>query len=246
MREWRVIVADDEPAARRGVRLLLAAHPAFTVVGECRNGKEVLAAIGTLAPDVIFLDIQMPELSGLDVIRLHSAARPPAIVFLTAHERYAVPAFDTEAVDYLLKPVSEARFARAIRRLSAHLAVRSKPEAAASLMVSSARGSVMLPLGAVEWIESVDHYARVWSAGRSYLLREPMARLEARVTPHGFLRVHRRALVRVGAVRGLMRTTAESLAVVLQGGATIPVSRRRRAEVGRVLAALVPAAERMR
>ena len=121
-REWRALVADDEPAARRGVRMLLAAYPEFSVAGECRDGRQTLEAIERLRPDVVFLDIQMPELGGLDVIRLRTPERMPAVVFLTAHDRYAISAFDVEAVDYLVKPVTEARFARAMRRVSARLA----------------------------------------------------------------------------------------------------------------------------
>src|SRR5215510_1215570 len=103
--EWRVLIADDEPAARRGVRQLLAAFPAFTVVGECRDGAETLAALDTLAPHVVFLDIQMPGLDGFDVIRRRTTERMPAVVFLTAYDQFALRAFEAEAVDYLLKPV---------------------------------------------------------------------------------------------------------------------------------------------
>ena len=119
---FTVLVADDEPAARRGVRQLLAAFPEFTIVGECRDGREVLAALDTLKPDVIFLDIQMPEVDGFEVIRRRTPARMPATVFLTAYDRFAIRAFEAEAHDYLVKPVSEARFAATIARLVKRLA----------------------------------------------------------------------------------------------------------------------------
>src|SRR2546429_4021261 len=115
--EWKVIIADDEPAARRGVRELLAAFPQFTVAGECRNGAEVLAALDVSAPDVVFLDIQMPGIDGFEVIRRRTAERMPAVVFLTAFDQFAIRAFEAEALDYLVKPVSEARFSATMKRL---------------------------------------------------------------------------------------------------------------------------------
>jgi two-component system LytT family response regulator len=229
-REWRVLVADDEPVARRGVRLLLSAHPEFVVVGDCRDGREVLDAIDRLAPDVIFLDIQMPELGGLDVIRLRTPERMPAVVFLTAYDRYALSAFDVEAVDYLVKPVAPARFARTMRRLTARLSTRAgAPSAEPSLTVSTPRGALVLPLHGIEWIEAADHYARVWSAGRAWLLREPLDQLEARVSPHGFMRVHRGAIVRVAAVRALVAGQGGGDIAELASGARVPVARRRKA-----------------
>src|SRR5919109_2831528 len=115
--EWKALIADDEPAARRGVRQLLAAFPEFAVAGECRNGAEVLAALDASAPDVVFLDIQMPGIDGFEVIRRRTAERMPAVVFLTAFDQFAIRAFEAEALDYLVKPVSEARFAVTMKRL---------------------------------------------------------------------------------------------------------------------------------
>src|SRR5687767_8529291 len=113
--QWKALIADDEPAARRGVRQLLAGFPEFTVAGECRNGAEVLTALDIAAPDVIFLDIQMPGIDGFEVIRRRTPERMPAIIFLTAYDQFAVRAFEAEALDYLVKPVSEARFAATMR-----------------------------------------------------------------------------------------------------------------------------------
>src|SRR5258708_10760615 len=115
--EWRVLIADDEPAARRGVRQLLAAFPEFVVVGECRNGMEVLAALDVAKPDVVFLDIQMPGMDGFEVIRRRTRERMPTVVFLTAFDQFAISAFEAQALDYLVKPTSEARFAATIKRL---------------------------------------------------------------------------------------------------------------------------------
>jgi len=119
--DWRVLIADDEPAARRGVRQLLSGHSSFAVVGECRNGVEVLQALDTAHPDVVFLDIQMPGLSGFDVIRRRTPERMPVVVFLTAFDEHALKAFEAEALDYLVKPVSQSRFDAAMRRVTRSL-----------------------------------------------------------------------------------------------------------------------------
>src|SRR6185503_9848456 len=124
--KWKALIADDEPVARRGVRQLLANFPEFAVAGECRNGAEVLAALNTSAPDVIFLDIQMPGIDGFEVIKRQTVERMPAVVFLTAFDQFAIKAFETEALDYLVKPVSEARFAMTMKRLVQRLQSSSK------------------------------------------------------------------------------------------------------------------------
>jgi two-component system, LytTR family, response regulator len=227
---WSVLVADDEPAARRGVRQLLAAFPDFAVVAECRDGREVLAALDRMTPDVIFLDIQMPEIDGFEVIRRRTPQRMPAVVFLTAYDQHALRAFEAEAHDYLVKPVSESRFAATIKRLTRRLESGSPPSATSErgLVVSTARGATVLRLREIDWIEAADNYARVWTGGRSYLLRESLGQLERRVGPHGFARAHRQALVRVEGVRAL-RVEAADLVAVLACGTNVPVSRRRRA-----------------
>jgi len=217
-------VADDEPAARRGIRQLLAAHPDFGVAAECRNGAEVLAALDTIRPDVVFLDVQMPGIDGFEVIRRRTPERMPAVVFLTAYDQFAIKAFEAEALDYLVKPVTEARFAATMARVA-----RQLQAAPPSIVVSTSRGALVLSAAEVEWIEAADNYARVWAGGRGHLLRQPLSTLEERMRPHGFERAHRRALVRLGAVRRLAITGDGELVAVLASGARIPVSRRRRA-----------------
>ena len=224
MAPWTVLIADDEPAARRGVRQMLAPHADFHVAGECRDGREVLAALDKLHPDVVFLDIQMPEVDGFEVIRRRTPERMPAVVFLTAYDEFAIRAFEAEALDYLLKPVSEERFAATIERLTRRLR-----NGDASIAVPTARGMTILPLNEIDWIEAADNYARLWVGERSYLLRQSLSDLEQRVSAHGFARAHRQALIRIAGVRALEEGDAGEMVARLASGVTIRVSRRRRA-----------------
>ena len=227
--EWKVLIVDDEPAARRGVRQLLAAFPEFGVAGECRNGAEALAALEALTPDVVFLDIQMPGIDGFEVIRRRTVERMPEVVFLTAYDQFALRAFEAEALDYLVKPVSEARFAATMNRLMKRLRSSATATRDDNIVVTTSRGATVLNVGEIDWIEAAGNYAQLWVGRRSYFLRESLQLLEERVRNHGFIRAHRRALVRLDGVRELIRDHAGALVAVLGCGARIPVSRRRSA-----------------
>ena len=226
--KWRVLIADDEPAARRGVRQLLAAFPHFAVAGECRNGAEVLTALDVSAPDVVFLDIQMPGIDGFEVIRRRTAERMPAVVFLTAYDQFAIRAFEAEALDYLVKPVSEARFATTMKRLMRRLRSTARSTRDESIVVTTSRGATVLHVSEIDWIEAAGNYAQLWIGPRNYFLRESLHLLEERLRKHGFIRAHRGALVRLDGVRELTRTRSGQVAV-LSGGVRIPISRRRNA-----------------
>jgi two-component system LytT family response regulator len=233
--EWGVLIADDEPAARRGVRQLLSAHPEFSVVAECRNGADVLRALDESRPQVVFLDIQMPGMDGFEVIRRRSVERMPAVVFLTAYDEFALKAFDAQAMDYLVKPVSETRFAATMKRLARQLRGAVAPGREPGIVVTTSRGTMVLRMHEIDWVESADNYSRLWVGPRSYLLRESLTALERRVRSHGFARAHRQALVRLGAIRELARGAKDSLVAVLTSGARVPVSRRRRAGFGKAV-----------
>ena len=233
------VIVDDEALARRGIRQLLAAHPDVTVVRECRNGHEAVQALEACRPALLFLDIQMPELDGFGVMREARAtlgtAAMPVTVFLTAFDEFALDAFDVEALDYLVKPVSEARFeasmARVRRRLAAPTAaepagVRPAEPAATPrhLVIGTAQGQRVVPLDDVDWIGADDYYVAVHVGGRRHLLRESMASLESRLDRTRFVRLHRAAIVNVGRIREV-----RDAVVVLHDGTRLPVSRRRRA-----------------
>lgn len=227
--KWNVLIADDEPAARRGVRQLLAPFSDFEVAAECRNGAEVLAALDSSSPDVVFLDIQMPGIDGFEVIRRRDVERMPAVVFLTAFDQFAIKAFEAEALDYLVKPVSEARFAATIRRLIKRLSSAPRTARDERIVVTTSRGAAVLHVSEIDWIEAAGNYAQLWIGQRNYFLRESLQTLEDRVSKHGFARAHRRALVRVSGVKELIRTRAGALTAILNSGARIPISRRRSA-----------------
>ena len=230
--KWKALIADDEPAARRGVRQLLAAFPEFTVAGECRNGMEVLAALDNASADVVFLDIQMPGLDGFEVIKQRTVERMPAVVFLTAFDEFAIRAFETEALDYLVKPVSEARFAATIKRLRKRLESNADSTRAETIVVTTARGATVLHLNEIDWIGAAGNYSQLWVGTRSHFLRESLQVLEERLQQHGFLRAHRGALVRLDAIRELRRTRAGAFFAILGSGVRVPVSRRRNAAFG--------------
>ncbi len=229
--KWKALIADDEPAARRGVRQLLAAFPEFVVAGECRNGGEVLAALETSMPDVLFLDIQMPGIDGFEVIKRRTVERMPAVVFLTAFDQFAIRAFETEALDYLVKPVSEARFAATMMRLQKRLRPGSQSSSGTvrdeTIVVTSTRGATVLHLNEIDWVEAAGNYSKLWVGTRSYFLRESLQVLEERVQQQGFVRAHRRALVRLDAVRELRRTRTGASFAILGSGVRVPISRRR-------------------
>jgi two-component system LytT family response regulator len=227
--KWKALIADDEPVARRGVRQLLANFPEFVVAGECRNGAEVLAALETSAPDVVFLDIQMPGIDGFEVIKRRTVERMPAVVFITAFDQFAIKAFETEALDYLVKPVSEARFATTLKRLLKRLDSASTSPRDETIVVTTSRGATVLHLNEIDWIEAAGNYTQLWVGTRSYFLRESLQLLEERAQKHGFIRAHRRALVRLDGVRELARTRAGASVAVLESGVRVPISRRRSA-----------------
>ena len=235
MAEIRTLIVDDEPLARRGIRQLLAAHREFVVVGEARDGGEALRALASFKPDLVFLDVQMPGLDGMSVVRLHGAERMPVTVFVTAHDEFAVKAFEAEALDYLVKPLSEARFRATIARVLERL--RSRP--VRRIPVATAAGERLLDPSEIDWIAAQDDHARIHSGAQHYRVRTSLSALETQLDAAGFARVHRSAIVRLDRIRELQAGDGQGDAtVVLYDGTVVPVSRRR---LPRVRALLKPA-----
>jgi two-component system LytT family response regulator len=253
-RQIRVLVADDEPLARRGVRQLLTAHPDMRVAGESRNGPETLRALEALQPDLLFLDIQMPEMSGFEVLRARGPARMPAVIFVTAHDQFAVRAFEAQALDYLVKPLSVARFDSALERVRERLQMAEAVERAARLtalleaertqgvasrvkrlVIPTDSGELLLSVEEIDWIEAENYYVCVHTNSKQYILRESMASLEARLDGTGFARVHRSAIVRLDRVREV-RATSQGDELILQNDVRVPVSRRKRGRLADLLA----------
>lgn len=230
MPEIRALIVDDEPLARRGIRQLLAPFPDVRVIGECRDGREALRALQGLKPDLVFLDIQMPGLDGMDVTRLRGTGRLPLIVFVTAHEEFAVQAFEAEALDYLVKPLSEARFRSTMTRVLA----RFRAQAEGRIPVPTPAGELLLDAGEIDWIEAQDDHADIHAGRHRYRVRQSLTEFESRLDPARFARVHRSAIVRLDHVREL-RDEARETVVMLRDGTALPVSRRRRAQLKALL-----------
>jgi two-component system, LytTR family, response regulator len=252
--EIHALIVDDEPPARRGIRQLLNSHPDVRVIAECRDGREALLTLDHLSIDLVFLDIQMPGLDGFEVVRTHGPERMPPVIFVTAYDQFAVRAFETRALDYLVKPLNRRRFDLAISRvrerrellgacdqvrrltgLLASAAGRSPP--VTRLAVPRDGNVTILPVDAIDWIEAVDYLARIHAGNERHLLRESLASLMRRLDQAQFMRIHRSAVVRIDCVRELRVDTNGEMSVVLSNCTQLPVSRRRRASARAILTA---------
>jgi two-component system LytT family response regulator len=242
----RALIADDEPLARERLRLLLSADAEMEVVGECRNGREVVAALRDQPIDVLFLDIQMPATGGFEVIEELGPSRMPVTVFVSAHNHYALKAFEVHALDYLTKPVEPERLQSTLARVKERIASKmalmtqeqmkvvleslktgSAPEKtyAKRLLVHNGTKDVLIAVGDIEWIEAADYYSCLHVGAKSYLLREPIKQLAATLEPGKFVRVHRSAIVNLDHVREILREGQSEGAVILHGGQRLKMSK---------------------
>ena len=256
------LIVDDEPLARRNIRLLLKDDPEIEIVGEAANGREALALIKQNSPDLVFLDIQMPELDGFGVLESIEAERLPAIVFVTAFDQYALKAFEFHALDYLLKPFDDARFGKALhqaklqvgqrelkdlsQRLVALLAThgssagnaterRRQPQYLTRLLIKSAGRVFFLKTDEIDYVQAEDYYVKLNVGRKGHLLRETMNEMEAKLDPSKFLRIHRSTIVNIERIRELQQHFNGEYIVVLHDGTEHKLSRSRREQLQTLL-----------
>ena len=242
----RVAIVDDEPLARAMVRQCINAHPGVEIVAECANGFEAVKAVTELSPDLLFLDVQMPKLSGFEVLEL--IGRDVAVVFTTAYDQYALRAFEVHAVDYLLKPFSEERFAEALSRARERLA--AKDALPVDALVSDARprqgplervlirdGSQVhvLPVDRIDYVEAQDDYVCFKSDGKSYLKDQTLGSVEASLDSARFVRIHRSYLLNIDRIARVELYAKDSRVAILRAGTRLPVSRAGYARLAKLL-----------
>jgi Response regulator of the LytR/AlgR family len=245
----RVVIADDEVLARQKLRQLLKCEPDVDVVGECATAGETIELVRAANPDLLFLDIRMPDMDGFDVLGALTGDRPavmPQIIFTTAYDQYAVRAFEYNAVDYLLKPFTQDRLCASVQRLRARVAdtnegTNGRPTDAGggrykSRIVFKSRGRILfLPVEDIRWIGAEENYVRISTGAESHLLRETMARIEASLDPDIFLRVHRSFIVNLHYVKEVKSDADGESLVILASGEKVPMSRGYRSRIQRLL-----------
>jgi len=236
----RTVIVEDEPHARHYLRELLVGEPEVTIVGEASSGAEGTDLIRKVSPDLVFLDIQMPDLSGFDLIAEIGVAKMPAFVFVTAYSEFAVRAFEVEAVDYLCKPFDRDRLSasleRAMRRLQLQngkatenglggMSDKTDEPWLSRISIKEKNGIIFVPVDGILWIEAADKYVEFHTADRAYLARHTIQSLEESLDPKHFVRIHRSTIVRKTAVRGLHPLFHGDYLVRLNNGSELTLSR---------------------
>jgi two-component system LytT family response regulator len=252
----RALIVDDEPLARERVRTLLARHaPHVEVIGECGDGVAAVAAIASEQPDVVFLDVQMPAMTGFDVVSAVGPENMPLVVFVTAYDDFALRAFEAHAIDYLVKPFAPERLLAAVERVQTQLLGRTRDALEAKLralirtaqpadyldrfMVKRGQRFVFVRAGDVRWIEAADNYVRLHTTGGSELLRATLSALESRLDPRRFVRVHRSAIVNLDYLVSMEAWGQGEYLLRLAGGEEITSSRTYRSRIRQALGASV-------
>jgi len=225
------MVVDDEPLARTNIAVLLRRDPQIARVKECSSGADALAQIRSAKPDLVFLDVQMPECDGFDLLEMLGADLPPAVVFITAYDQYALRAFEAGALDYLLKPFDNARFDRALARAKERISGHKNPSLRDRIAIKSSGEVTFVKLSEIDWIEAADYYACLRVGSKSHLLRRSLAELEQELEPAGFCRIHRSAIVNLDRVRNLRMNADGEYEVYLTDGTQLPLSRRCRRQL---------------
>ncbi len=224
----RVLVVDDEPLARRNLTVLLRRDPDVGTVTECGSGPEAIELIRASKPDLVFLDVQMPECDGFDVLELLGSDLHSTIIFVTAYDEYALRAFDAGALDYLLKPFDDARFSRALNRAKDRIAhyTSSQPKPVERFIIRSTGQVVFVNAADIDWVEGADYYACLHAGNAAHLMRRTLAELERDLGDEKFIRIHRSIIVNLDRVRGLELKADGEHEVELKSGVRLRLSRR--------------------
>ena len=228
----RALIVDDEPLARSNLAVLLRRDPEIEIVGECGSGSDALTTIRSTHVDLLFLDVQMPECDGFDVLEMLGKYLPPAVVFVTAYDQYALRAFEAGALDYLLKPFDNPRFDRALARAKQAIQRgKSEPRKLERLAIKSVGQIAFVKISEIDWIEAADYYASLHVGPKIHLVRRSMNELESDLDPTRFCRIHRSTIVNLDRVRELRFDSDGDRELVLADGARLRLSRRYRKEV---------------
>jgi two-component system, LytTR family, response regulator len=237
----RVLIIDDEPRARNFMRKLLVSDSSVQIAGECADGDEAIRSIKTKAPDLIFLDVQMPEIDGFTVLERLRPEEIPAVVFVTAYDQYALRAFEQHALDYLLKPFDQERFSRTLEHAKLRIAERKNTQHAAiaqllaneqcrraylnRITVKRNGRILLLPMQNIEWIEAEDNYVLLHSGKEAYMLRQTLSNIHGKLDPDTFIRVHRSAIVNIEALKELQPEFDGAYGLELKSGTKLRLSR---------------------
>lgn len=229
----RVLIVDDEPLARSNLAVLLARDPAIAIVGQCGSADDAIAALSTLQPDLVFLDIEMPECDGFELLERIGPSPAFAIVFVTAHHQFALRAFEVGALDYLLKPFDDQRFRRVLDRVKERLRVPGETQ---RFIIKRGATLDVVKFADIEWIEASDYYSTLHAGSRAHMLRRSLADLDTLLSAHGFYRIHRSAIVNLKRVRALEIREDGEYEAVLDSARRIRISRRYRKSILELLA----------
>lgn len=228
----RALIVDDEPLARSSISVLLRRDRRVEIIGECGSGAEALTKIRSLKPDLVFLDVQMPECDGFDVLEQLGKDVPSAIIFVTAYDQYALRAFEAGALDYLLKPFDNARFEQALDRAKRKIALgRDIPKKLERLAIKSVGQVSFVKLSEIDWIEAADYYASLHVGPKTHLLRRSMTELEEELDRAIFCRIHRSTIVNLNRIRGMKVGEDGEYDVVMEDETRLRLSRRYRKEL---------------
>lgn len=252
MEKIRVLIVDDEPLAREGIQMRLKSEPDIEVISECKNGREAISVIQREVPDLVFLDIQMPRMSGFDIIEAVGIKRMPRVIFVTAYDEHALRAFEVHALDYLLKPIDGERFSATLARARDQIrgknldviaeqmqkmmaTIKGEKEYIEHLSIKATGRIVFLAVDDIDWIEAADNYVQIHSGRESHLLHTTMSNLESRLASNKFLRIHRSTIINIKRIKELHPMFHGEYKVILNDGTQLTSGRSYKDNLQRLL-----------